>query len=115
MRTYRIGHTILRQQDREVPVQRSTIKPGLKLRSESGRIVDVAGVQSARTVDGTEVMIAPNGAVIDHPEHGTIEIPPGTYEVSQIGEAKPEEERARGIRFESPQETPTSLTREQRD
>lgn len=114
-RTYRFGHHIFRVLDKPISVGRESVREGLFLHSESGRITQVAGVQSAKTRDGTEVMFAPNGAVIDHPEHGTIELPPGTYQVDQVREARPEEERARTLVFESPRQEPTSLTREQLD
>lgn len=112
---FRIGHVVLRKQVEPISVLQETIHSNLELHSESGRIVEVSGVQSGRTRMGTEVMIAPSGATINHPEHGILEIPPGTYEVSQVREARPEEERVRGIRFEPPLSATSALTREQRD
>jgi len=112
---YRIGHVVLCKLDRPISVLRHTLHDGLTLRSESGRTVQVTAVQSGRTRDGAEVMIAPNGARIEHPEHGFLEVPPGTYETSQVREARPEEERARGMRFESPLTESSALTGQQRD
>ena len=115
MKIFRMGHQKFSKLEQEVSVRQDSIRAGLTLHSESGRVTQVTGVQSARTRNGTEVMIAPNGAVINHPEHGTMELPPGAYEVDQVREARPEEERARTIRFEAPDETTTALRREHLD
>lgn len=115
VKVYRMGHQIFRMQDRETSIIRSSIRQGLELHSESGRITPVLGVLSARTRDGGEVMIAPNGAIVDHPEHGRLELPAGVYSVEPVKEARPEEESTRSVHFESPNLASTSLTGEQLD
>lgn len=115
LKVYRMGHQVFRKQDKKLPVVQSSIKQGLELHSESGRITPVLGVLSGRTRDGTEVMIAPDGAIVDHPEHGRLDLPAGVYSVEPVREAQPEEERTRSIHFESPSLASTSLTGEQRD
>lgn len=115
MKTSRMGSKIFRLLDKPVQAYQSNIRDGFDIQSESGKITHVVGVQSARSTEGKTLMIAPNGAIIDHPEHGKLPLEPGTYEVDQVREARPEEERARTLRFEPPQVAPTSLSREQLD
>jgi hypothetical protein len=112
---FRIGHQVFTKIETNVSVLSNTLKDGFELHSESGRVTKVPGVQRARSPDGQELMIAPEGAVIEHPEHGTMELPQGVYQVQPVGEAVPQEASARTMEFESPLESLTSLTREQLD
>lgn len=115
MKIWRMGHSVFRLLEHPIPVLADSLRNGMDLKSENGRVTHVDGVRSGRPTSGGVVMVAPDGAEITHPEHGRMELPPGAYAVEDVREARPEEERARRLRFETPAERTTALTTSQMD
>jgi hypothetical protein len=119
MDKYRIGHSIFTRLEHAPRIIDETWRDHLTLRSESGREIRVDGIHSAVSVDGQQLMFAPKGARVTHPEHGTLELDgPAVYSVGRVREARPEEERARRLNFgprDTKQTTSSALRENQVD
>ncbi|MDA4127336.1 MAG: hypothetical protein OK452_09095 [Thaumarchaeota archaeon] len=96
---FRIGHTIFRKIDHPVLVYSHTISPGFDLHSESGRVTHIDNVRRGRALDGSLLLIAPNGAVVQHEQHGVLTLPEGIFTTSAVRDARPDELRARTLEF----------------
>jgi hypothetical protein len=96
---FRLGHSLFRKLDRPVIVDRRSISAGFDLRSESGRVVRIDNVTRARTPGGRYVLIAPNGAVVDHEEHGLLTLPSGVFATDAVRDARPDEVRTRTMQI----------------
>ena len=96
---YRQGDVLLRRVETDTDkMEREEPKAGRFILAEGeatghAHTIEADSVVLYRSKDGKRVIVADEGAVVEHQEHAPITLPPGRYEIIRQREYSPEEIR----------------------